>query len=1396
MLKVSARYKINRYVKFLLAFIGIIGIAGLGIQIWLVNNSKEILKTIVAERSEGKIKLELSKVTFNFFKNRLQIRQGELSSSDTAGSQSAYHVKFNKLTLKVRSFWMLLLTKQLNIDSININSPLIKVVQLRQDTAVKAHGDLSVTQEMGKVYTSMLDVLKNFGIRRIVVDNGSLKLVNNMIADAKPVFISNIHLNVLRHPDADDETIREQEEVSLTSNHQSINFSDGRHHLSFKNFKLQLFQKKVELDSCTISAVPKGEARSTYNIFFKKLLLVGVDFAAMGNLNLVRADTVFCENPNFDFKLNPVDADKKSNPDPKKLIKDLTSDLDLAYIGVKNAGIHFEIIGKKPRSFFNSNKDNFEIHGLKIYSDSASPVSVDRFNMVVRDYHLYNVDSSAIFSFDSIHFNNSKILLNNFTVLTAPSRYKIKSLRDFRFPVFELTGLNWYQLIFNQTVVAREAVLKNPVINYTKRTPPKEDKTSFFTTLQNMDSLMTLDKLSIFNGELNLNFGKSTKLNLYGVNVSLSSNKLLSATNQESVRKAVDYFSMTKGILQRNDLTGQLLNVKYLPNNIIYADKLLLKSASDNVNADISKVLLDNMLIDDRTESIYANGIQWESANVQLNTLPKRKSERKKMEGSFDVHNIHGNNTRLSLANGITNINSSVAVMQVDSLTKNNSGAARAVGIRFTGNHLEIVNDSKIIDAEIQDIGVDVMLIADEARNIAANGVRWNDAVVDIRSLVKKIKIRENSSRLSIQNINGTNTQVNMTTEPDHISTFVDNISAQSIEKIGNNPFVSKELFTNGRDLQVKSADVKASIQNYQLKDKKPSYLSNILYSKTGDTDTTSVQSARVNFSADINSILANTYKILEAEIIKPKVVISRGEEEAVIKASKKPGNTKITIGNLSVTSPDVTYSTQKKSSPLSLHIPATKGSLLSASNVIIDSNQIEFKSLDLKFNSVDFKTNKGLAFDVSNGKIDLSLSDVAVKKDTGTMQWQALINTLGLSNPGILPIGSGQNKLVVDSLKIARILLSSKNIKNFGALLSANPDASFQSGVVKYSDSNNTYKLYNAAYNNQLKRLSIDSFHLHPLLSQDSAVAKSLYQTDYIIFNTGPISFYGFDLEKYNKTQSMEADSVLITKPHITVFRDKFPPPQPYSLKLLPTAAIKKIVDDLFIKSIRINDGRVEYTEKHNKSRVEGTFLLTDINGTINNIINRSIKPNDSLMIDLDANVMNEAVINLMVNESYADTAHGFAMQLKMKPTPLNILNTVMVPLSNVKFTSGVIDSFYLNAAAREYFAVGKINMFYNNLRIKLIKDGNPEKSGIKNTVMTFLANTFIVKNKNTHRQAVLYFDRLRNKSFFNYMIKIVINGIATSVGANKSSKNHRKYKKELEHRGLPPGLLDSYLE
>jgi len=77
---------------------------------------------------------------------------------------------------------------------------------------------------------------------------------------------------------------------TLSSHHQDIVLPDSRHRLSFKDFKINLKNRLVEFDSCTIAATRTDSSTSAFNVFFDKLLLTNIDFDTLYKAEVIKAD--------------------------------------------------------------------------------------------------------------------------------------------------------------------------------------------------------------------------------------------------------------------------------------------------------------------------------------------------------------------------------------------------------------------------------------------------------------------------------------------------------------------------------------------------------------------------------------------------------------------------------------------------------------------------------------------------------------------------------------------------------------------------------------------------------------------------------------------------------------------------------------------------------------------------------------------------------------------------------------------------------------------------------------------------------------------------------------------------------------------------------------------------
>jgi hypothetical protein len=232
----------------------------------------------------------------------------------------------------------------------------------------------------------------------------------------------------------------------------------------------------------------------------------------------------------------------------------------------------------------------------------------------------------------------------------------------------------------------------------------------------------------------------------------------------------------------------------------------------------------------------------------------------------------------------------------------------------------------------------------------------------------------------------------------------------------------------------------------------------------------------------------------------------------------------------------------------------------------------------------------------------------------------------------------------------------------------------------------------------------------------------------------------------------------------------------------------IQKIPVRVSLDTVLINNGTVVYSELNDKTNETGIINLTRMDGDIFPIRNYNLTETDSLRIRMNFYLLDTAWVRLRTRESYLDTLSGFLITLRMRPQQMLFLNKILEPLASVKLQSGTLDTLSMRAVGREYLSLGEMRMNYHDLKVQFLRNGTEDQKRFLTGLMTFIANSFVIKKQNSKRVGVVYFPRLRDRSFINYYIKIAMSGIASSIGAKKNRKLLRKYKRELKLRQLPP--------
>ncbi|MEO7984778.1 MAG: hypothetical protein ABI688_11925, partial [Bacteroidota bacterium] len=460
----------KKILKFTGITIGLFCVVLVGFHFWFKAHAKQMIEDMVSSKSNGKIRLKIEKIHFNYFSREIELEKAVFYNTDTLTGTTAYHFSVDKMLLRAKAILPIVFNNRILIDSLSLLNPRIEVVRLRAGPVPtsKEKKDVSIPEEMGKVYTSIQDALKILKVHRFQIDDGTFTLINKIDPTQLPLTITNLHfhiddLQVQEGKLTGDEKLLFSENILLRSNNQNIIFPDGRHRLSFSRFRINLKNRLVEFDSCTISATRGDSTAASFNVFFDALFLTNIDFDTLYKAEVIKADSVYCVNPKFNLEveIGKNKGSKKPAPKLEDIIKQLTGDLQLGYVVVNNADFNIKTVKNGVPSSYTFSKNNFEMQGLSVDQEAPKSVKVKSFVMAIRNYENFIKDSSYSVKFDSVIFKGDHITLSNFLFNKLDNG---KVLNTFSIPQFDLLGLSWDDLVFEKKLRAEQAIMFNPHI--------------------------------------------------------------------------------------------------------------------------------------------------------------------------------------------------------------------------------------------------------------------------------------------------------------------------------------------------------------------------------------------------------------------------------------------------------------------------------------------------------------------------------------------------------------------------------------------------------------------------------------------------------------------------------------------------------------------------------------------------------------------------------------------------------------------------------------------------------------------------------------------------------------------------------------------------------------------
>jgi hypothetical protein len=323
----------------------------------------------------------------------------------------------------------------------------------------------------------------------------------------------------------------------------------------------------------------------------------------------------------------------------------------------------------------------------------------------------------------------------------------------------------------------------------------------------------------------------------------------------------------------------------------------------------------------------------------------------------------------------------------------------------------------------------------------------------------------------------------------------------------------------------------------------------------------------------------------------------------------------------------------------------------------------------------------------------------------------------------------------------------------------------------LKFRSADSMYKMKAEwiTYSSDERLIVIDSFKLQPTLAKEdfyeqTGISKSLY---YVQFDK--IRLVNAPLERYLHQNMLDADSIIIDKPELSIYLDKTKEGEFRSrMGSYPHQLLSRSVVSIHIKNILLNKASVLYTEKGESSGEEGNLPLNNLDIHIKNATNRMsvIGTNDLCTVEAKGNILGESSIQVNF-KFYLDSLNGrFDVSGMIENITGPQLNKISIPLANMEIPSARIHKINFSIRADDLNAYSDVDMHYNNLSMIIRK--RDEKTGAVSTrkFLTRAFNRFAIHNHNPQdgvdRKArdVLAM-RLNTQSFFGLIWKSLFAGM-----------------------------------
>ncbi|WP_281615578.1 hypothetical protein [Flammeovirga sp. SubArs3] len=537
------------------------------------------------------------------------------------------------------------------------------------------------------------------------------------------------------------------------------------------------------------------------------------------------------------------------------------------------------------------------------------------------------------------------------------------------------------------------------------------------------------------------------------------------------------------------------------------------------------------------------------------------------------------------------------------------------------------------------------------------------------------------------------------------------------------------------------------------------------------------------NKKVDIDSVLGkNIYVMTPAKSKQKKVV--EGESIAERVFPKEQINellekfTSIHIGYIDIDQSQVSFRTPKKEKSFSRLMKRQEQS------EVLKRAKVNESKFNRKYERILGK--KKLSNQEKKDRINSLLQDtlgftVEVYPLVPSIVDTSLVNKQNKS----LLIRSNENDIKDIHLTIKEINVNEETMQTDNQYIQIeNIDASLGKNNVMLGNGMYSIAFDSLNFNTHYENIYLKNFGLIPAYSKKDFGVYNEFQTDRIEISIPDLLFRGFHIQEFLYGDTLHLNGLEVDQLSLSAYRDKSVPIDPFKKDPKMPHEIFEDVPMIFsLDTVTITDSSIDYEEFKGDigdSRVatdstggkSGQFQLNDFTGQIFNITNDTAK------------LVKQPFTEMFVKGTLMDQGGELKMYFRIPPLDslgtyyyegqvgemdLIKLNPLIERLELVKVKDGHLKRMYFKVLANDSIALGNMQFRYKNLEVDVLKDKEKKTGELKRNAFFSSVANLLIREENPRfpsmKQGHIYFERNQKKFIFNYWVKTVLSGIASTL-------------------------------